>query len=96
MSRTAPITVRVEPQNMQRRNLLAGAAAVALLGAAAAPALAQDYPAKPITHIVSFTAGGNNDLRARQFGVPVGQLLKQTIVVDNKPGASGNIGHEFV
>ena len=82
---------------MQRRNLLARAAAMTLLGSAAAVcAQAQDYPSKPITLIVSFSAGGNNDLRARQLGVPVGQLLKQTIVVDNKPGASGNIGHEFV
>jgi tripartite-type tricarboxylate transporter receptor subunit TctC len=83
---------------MQRRNLLARAAVLALLGTAAvaAQAQSQDYPAKPITLIVSFSAGGNNDLRARQLGVPVGQLLKQTIVVDNKPGASGNIGHELV
>jgi tripartite-type tricarboxylate transporter receptor subunit TctC len=52
--------------------------------------------AKPIVVVVSFSAGGNNDLRARQLGVPVGATLGQTIVVDNKPGASGNIGHDFV
>jgi tripartite-type tricarboxylate transporter receptor subunit TctC len=46
--------------------------------------------------VVAFAAGGNNDLRARQLGVPVGAMLGQTIVVDNKPGASGNIGHDFV
>ena len=67
-----------------------------LLGAGAVAVQAQDYPTKPITLIVSFSAGGNNDLRARQLGEPVGKLLKQTIVVDNKPGASGNIGHEFL
>nr|WP_029001968.1 tripartite tricarboxylate transporter substrate binding protein [Azohydromonas australica] len=81
---------------MQRRNLLARAASLALLGACGLAAQAQEYPSKPITLIVSFSAGGNNDLRARQLGMPVGQLLKQTVVVDNKPGASGNIGHEFV
>lgn len=81
---------------MQRRNLLARAASFALLGTCALAAQAQEYPSKPITLIVSFSAGGNNDLRARQLGMPVGQLLKQTVVVDNKPGASGNIGHEFV
>jgi tripartite-type tricarboxylate transporter receptor subunit TctC len=59
-------------------------------------AQAQDYPTKPITMIVAFTAGGNNDLRARQLGVPVGAMLGQTIVVDNKPGASGNIGHDMI
>jgi tripartite-type tricarboxylate transporter receptor subunit TctC len=58
---------------------------------------AQDnYPIKPITVVVSFTAGGNNDLRARQLGVPVGAALGQTVIVDNKPGASGNIGHDVV
>lgn len=70
------------------------ATGVSLLCAAAA--FAQDYPAKPITLIVSFSAGGNNDLRARQLAVPVATALGQTIVVDNKPGASGNIGHDFV
>jgi tripartite-type tricarboxylate transporter receptor subunit TctC len=63
---------------------------------AAFAAQAQDYPSKPIVMIVSFSAGGNNDLRARQLGVPVGATLGQTIVVDNKPGASGNIGHDFI
>jgi tripartite-type tricarboxylate transporter receptor subunit TctC len=67
-----------------------------LATAAAFGAMAQDYPAKPIVLVVAFAAGGNNDLRARQLGVPVGASLGQTIVVDNKPGASGNIGHDFV
>lgn len=70
--------------------------AVGLLAATALVATAQDYPAKPIVVVVAFAAGGNNDLRARQLGVPVGATLGQTIVVDNKPGASGNIGHDFV
>lgn len=67
-----------------------------LLGLSAAVSHAQDYPTKPITVVVSFSAGGNNDLRARQLGVPVGAALGQTVVVENKPGASGNIGHDFV
>ena len=67
-----------------------------LLVASAWNAVAQEYPAKPIVVVVSFSAGGNNDLRARQLGVPVGATLGQTVVVDNKPGASGNIGHDFV
>jgi tripartite-type tricarboxylate transporter receptor subunit TctC len=71
--------------------LLAG-----LLATTCLAAVAQDYPAKPIVLVVAFAAGGNNDLRARQLGVPVGASLGQTIVVDNKPGASGNIGHDFV
>jgi tripartite-type tricarboxylate transporter receptor subunit TctC len=70
--------------------------AVGLLAATTLVATAQDYPTKPIVMVVAFSAGGNNDLRARQLGVPVGATLGQTILVDNKPGASGNIGHDFV
>jgi tripartite-type tricarboxylate transporter receptor subunit TctC len=75
------------------------AAALALLATCAAPhlALAQAvYPAKPITVVVAFSAGGNNDLRARQLGIPVSQMLGQPVIIDNKPGASGNIGHDFI
>jgi tripartite-type tricarboxylate transporter receptor subunit TctC len=68
----------------------------AVVCATALAAHAQEYPVKPIMMVVAFSAGGNNDLRARQLGVPVGATLGQTIVVDNKPGASGNIGHDFV
>jgi len=78
---------------LSRRAFAAGlAAAVALPGAA----FAQSYPAKPITLVVAFAAGGNNDLRARQLGIPVSAALGQTVIVDNKPGASGNIGHDFI
>jgi tripartite-type tricarboxylate transporter receptor subunit TctC len=76
--------------------VLLRASVTGVLAASSVAALAQDYPAKPIVMVVAFAAGGNNDLRARQLGVPVGASLGQTIVVDNKPGASGNIGHDFV
>ncbi|NML44070.1 tripartite tricarboxylate transporter substrate binding protein [Ramlibacter sp. G-1-2-2] len=76
------------------RPLLAAAfTATTLLPLAAS---AQDYPTKPVTLVVSFSAGGNNDLRARQLGTPVGAMLGQSVIVDNKPGAAGNIGHDFV
>ena len=81
---------------MQRRSMLQTFALSALALAAAVPALAQDYPNKPISVIVSFSAGGNNDLGARQLAVPVGTLLGQTVLTENKAGASGNIGHDFV
>lgn len=80
---------------MQRRNFLTSSAALSLSGLIP-PLAAQTFPSKPITLIVSFSAGGNNDLRARQLGVPVGATLGQTVIVDNKPGASGNIGHELL
>lgn len=59
-------------------------------------AAAQDYPAKPITVVVSYSAGGNNDLRARQLAEPVAKTLGKPIITDNRPGASGNIGHALV
>src|SRR3954468_14302042 len=81
------------PHALSRRAL-----AIALAAAAVLPSLAfaQAWPAKPITVVVAFSAGGNNDLRARQLGIPVGAALGQPVVIDNKPGASGNIGHEFI
>jgi tripartite-type tricarboxylate transporter receptor subunit TctC len=72
------------------------AALLASLVLAPCAVLAQDFPAKPITLVVSFSAGGNNDIRARQLGIPVAAMLGKTVIVDNKPGASGNIGHDFV
>jgi tripartite-type tricarboxylate transporter receptor subunit TctC len=58
---------------------------------------AQDYPSKPINLIVPFAAGGNTDLRARQLTPLVSASLgKANFVIENKPGASGNIGHDFV
>ena len=69
---------------------------VVLAALAVLPAQGQDYPTKPITVIVSFSAGGNNDIRARMLGIEVGKTLGKTIIVDNKPGASGNIGHEIL
>lgn len=75
--------------------LLAGAAAASLLPPLA-QAQASDYPGKPISLIVSFAAGGNADLRGRQLGPLVGAALGKTLIIENKPGASGNIGHDFV
>jgi tripartite-type tricarboxylate transporter receptor subunit TctC len=74
--------------------LLGIACAMAL--AAPAASRAQEFPAKPINVVVSFAAGGNNGLRARQLSVPVSTMLGKSIIVDNKPCASGNIGHDFV
>jgi tripartite-type tricarboxylate transporter receptor subunit TctC len=69
----------------------------ATLAAAAAPhAQAQPWPNKPVRVIVSFTAGGTTDVMARTVGARLSDKLKQSFVIENKPGAGGNIGTEFV
>ena len=57
---------------------------------------AQNYPQKQITLVVSYSAGGNADLRARMLGTAVAKTWGVPLVVENKPGANGNIGHEYV
>ena len=55
-----------------------------------------NYPTKPINFIVPYGAGGSADSRSRQLAQKMSLLLKQAIVIDNKPGAGGNIGTEFI
>ena len=66
----------------------------AALGIAAVGACAQGYPNKPIRMVVTFPSGGAPDTLARIFSEKA--QLGQTVVVDNKPGAGGNIGADFV
>ena len=55
-----------------------------------------NYPNKPINFIVPYGAGGGADSRSRQIAQKMSAILKQPIIVDNKPGAGGNIGTEFI
>jgi len=59
-------------------------------------AWAQSYPSKPINFIVPYGAGGGADARSRQIAQKMSVILKQPIIVDNKPGAGGNIGTEYI
>jgi tripartite-type tricarboxylate transporter receptor subunit TctC len=70
---------------------------IAALLAISASVQAQDsYPNKPINFIVPYAAGGGADSRSRQIAQKMSVILKQSIIVDNKPGAGGNIGTEMI
>src|SRR5437867_4943499 len=70
--------------------------ALIALCAAAAGALAQGYPAKPIRIVVGFPPGGGNDIIARLVGAQMQEAWGQPVVIDNKPGANSIIAAEFV
>ena len=62
----------------------------------AVPASAAEYPTRPVTLIVAFTPGGPSDVIARIIGRRIGEMLGQPFVIDNRPGAGGNIAAEAV
>ena len=72
-----------------RRQCLAALASVPLL---ASGALAQTYPARPIRFVVPYAAGGTTDLVARLVGERMKETMGQPLIVENRPGAGGNVG----
>src|ERR1700745_443117 len=81
--------------SMIRRLALAVFAAVAALALnAAGPA--QAYPDRPVRIVVPFPAGGSNDVIARLMAQKLGAVWGKSVIVENRPGAGGNVGSEYV
>ena len=71
-------------------------AAALMLVVASGAAFAQAYPGKPIRIVVPFAAGGTSDILARAIGPKLTEAWGQPVVIENKTGANGNVGAEFV
>jgi len=76
---------------MKRWNLL-----FALLAMLASAAIAQPYPSKPIRIVVPFAGGGAVDVVARALGQRMSEQMGNPVIVDNRPGASANLGADLV
>ena len=81
---------------LPRRQLLQLAAGTAALPFSSRVAWAQPYPAQPVRIVVGLAAGGSNDIIARLMGQWLSERLGQQFVIDNRPGAGGNIATEAV
>ncbi|RDI29195.1 tripartite-type tricarboxylate transporter receptor subunit TctC [Pseudacidovorax intermedius] len=82
--------------SIARRTLLATACALLAAGGAQAQTAAAPWPTKPIRLVVGFPGGSTPDIAARVLAEPLAKALGQPVVVDNKPGASGNIAADTV
>jgi len=72
------------------------AGVMAAVMAACASAQAQNYPTRPIRYVVAFAPGGVNDILARIVGQKLADTWGQSVIVDNRPGAGGNLGTDLV
>ena len=83
---------------MKPGTLLSASSAIAFaIATLVGPAAAQDkWPSKPITYVVPFPAGGTTDILARLISQKLGPALGTTVIVENRAGAGGNIGSDFV
>jgi tripartite-type tricarboxylate transporter receptor subunit TctC len=88
--------MRATTMNLSRRKLLHLAAGAAALPALPRVASALDYPARPVRLILQTAPGGTADIVARLIGQWLSERLRQPFVIENRPGASGNIGTEMV
>src|SRR6266851_1116369 len=84
------------PATLRLGRQFLGGLAAAWLASLPVASHAQAYPTRPVRIVVAFTAGGTTDILARSVGQQPTERLKQPFIIDNKPGAGGNIGTEFV
>ncbi len=82
--------------NLPRRHFLQLAAGAATLPALSTVARAQSYPSRPVRIIAGFAAGGGVDITARLIGQWLSEQLGQNFIVEDRPGAGGNLGTELV
>jgi tripartite-type tricarboxylate transporter receptor subunit TctC len=80
---------------MTRRNFVRGTAAALALAAGLAQAQGA-YPSRPVKFVAPFPPGGSSDVLCRLLGQKLGEALGAAVVVENRPGASAAIGHEYV
>jgi len=83
-------------QRLMRPMLAALCTGCMALAVPAGAQTADHYPSKPITYVVPFAAGGTTDLLGRLIGQKLSQALGQSVVVENRAGAGGNIGSDYV
>src|SRR3954454_7304094 len=81
---------------MHMRRILSALLLTAVIGLLLAPNEGAEYMMRPVSLIVVFTPGGPSDVLARIIGKKIGELLGQPIVIENRPGAGGNIAGELV
>jgi tripartite-type tricarboxylate transporter receptor subunit TctC len=96
--RYTSVTILSSSTRNRWRGVIRSVGSVALAGMLAVPLTlhAQPYPYKPIRFVVGFQPGGAVDISARTVGMPLSAALGQSVVVDNKAGAAGNIAADFV
>jgi tripartite-type tricarboxylate transporter receptor subunit TctC len=82
-----------EKMSINRRDLIAASLA---LGTGVAGAQSQNWPSRPIKLVVPYPPGGSSDIIARAIAQPLSEALKQPVIVENKAGANGNLGADFV
>lgn len=82
--------------SLNRRQLLGTALGAAAIAAPWSVRGADTWPNKPIRIVVPYPPGGSSDIIARAISQPLSDALKQPVIIDNKPGANGNLGADFV